>query len=721
VGDYAYGVIATQGTNCATGAKRQYHPADGFIPSCSATPSAISTSSITATYGDHPTLSAHLQGNGSPLPNRTVEFDLNGTPSGTGVTDASGNASTTTTITLTPGTYSGGLQVRFAGDDAWNASAATADVTVQSDCIPSAITSQPPAHTIDLGGSTTLSIGTTGTAPVTVAWYTADGASVGGGNSLTVSPSWTTAYYAMVSNSCHSVQSSTVTITVRQPATITWAAPASITYGTALSATQLNATPNVPGTFTYTPAAGTILAAGTRTLSLTFTPNDTAHYLAATATQSIVVQKANPTGSWSAPAPITYGTPLSSTQLNGTASIPGTIVYTPPAGTILNAGTQTLSATFTPTDSSNYNSTSGSVSISVLKAAQTINWATPAQVATGTAISATQLNATVSVAGPAAAGAITYDVAAGTVMSAGDHTLTASAAATDNYNAAQRSVVLHVCDYPAITTQPQGAVIGAGGSAHLTLQATNSGTITWYKSDGTLVGTGSIYVSVATTTSYYAIVSNSCSSVQSATITITVCAPPTITAQPAGSSITLGQAATLSIGVAALTAEQIEGGGALFIQWFNVANDVSAGSGNNLLVYPTVTTTYYAKVSNGCGLVRSANATVTVNPPPCTNPTINSQTPNPTITNGNSTTLSVDASSPTAMHYQWYTGTDSNDQTAVGTDSPSFDTGVLTLPGDGQFAMIYRYWVVVSNACGSVRSNYFDVTVAPGNTIDDGD
>ena len=37
---------------------------------------------------------------------------------------------------------------------------------------------------------------------------------------------------------------------------ITWATPAPITYGTALSATQLNATANVPGKFTYTPGAG---------------------------------------------------------------------------------------------------------------------------------------------------------------------------------------------------------------------------------------------------------------------------------------------------------------------------------------------------------------------------------------------------------------------------------------------------------------------------------
>jgi len=49
-----------------------------------------------------------------------------------------------------------------------------------------------------------------------------------------------------------------VALTVNKAApVITWAAPAAITYGTALSATQLDATANTPGTFDYTPGAGT--------------------------------------------------------------------------------------------------------------------------------------------------------------------------------------------------------------------------------------------------------------------------------------------------------------------------------------------------------------------------------------------------------------------------------------------------------------------------------
>src|SRR6185312_983107 len=75
----------------------------------------------------------------------------------------------------------------------------------------------------------------------------------------------------------------TTTITVlKASTTITWSAPADITYGTALSATQLNATANVPGTFVYTPVAGTVLDAGAHTLSVTFTPTDAANYTTAT-------------------------------------------------------------------------------------------------------------------------------------------------------------------------------------------------------------------------------------------------------------------------------------------------------------------------------------------------------------------------------------------------------------------------------------------------------
>src|SRR4029077_7927963 len=104
----------------------------------------------------------------------------------------------------------------------------------------------------------------------------------------------------------------TVSLTVSKATpVITWANPADITFGTPLSATQLNATANTPGTFVYNPLAGTVLNAGAgQALSVTFTPTDAANFTTATKTASIDVLKATPVITWANPASITYGTAL---------------------------------------------------------------------------------------------------------------------------------------------------------------------------------------------------------------------------------------------------------------------------------------------------------------------------------------------------------------------------------------------------------------------------
>ena len=77
---------------------------------------------------------------------------------------------------------------------------------------------------------------------------------------------------------------------VKKDAVITWANPADITSGTALSATQLNATADVAGTFVYTPASGTVLSVGAaQNLKVDFTPTDAVNYNTATKTVTINV------------------------------------------------------------------------------------------------------------------------------------------------------------------------------------------------------------------------------------------------------------------------------------------------------------------------------------------------------------------------------------------------------------------------------------------------
>ena len=119
---------------------------------------------------------------------------------------------------------------------------------------------------------------------------------------------------------------------------ITWANPADIVYGTALSATQLNATTTIPGIWAYSPAIGTVLNAGDNNLTVTFTPTDVSNYNVVSLTVIVTVTKANPVITWANPADIIYGTPLSATQLNATTTISGTWAYSPSSGIILPAG-----------------------------------------------------------------------------------------------------------------------------------------------------------------------------------------------------------------------------------------------------------------------------------------------------------------------------------------------------------------------------------------------
>ena len=107
-------------------------------------------------------------------------------------------------------------------------------------------------------------------------------------------PIATTTVSCSATDKAGNMSTGTFTVTVQSPTVpkITWSTPAAITYGKALSATQLDATSTVAGTFVYTPAAGTVLGAGLRTLSVTFTPANPALYSSATVTVSLLVNPA---------------------------------------------------------------------------------------------------------------------------------------------------------------------------------------------------------------------------------------------------------------------------------------------------------------------------------------------------------------------------------------------------------------------------------------------
>ena len=305
--------------------------------------------------------------------------------------------------------------------------------------------------------------------------------------------------------------------------TLQWSAPAAIAYGTALSATQLDATANVAGTFTYSPAAGAVLAAGTQTLSVTFTPNDTTDYTTATASVHLVVNTAGTTMTVQAtPSSPVYGTPV---QFTGTfapasATLPASdfsfvtdqntaAAVTIPAASYaggavaaadsqLHAGRHTLVLNFAGT--ADYAAASSpTVTFTVQPATPVITWATPAPIVYGTALSGAQLDATASVPG-----ALTYSPAAGAVLAGGSQTLTVTFTPTDStdYSTATKSVTLGVEQaMPGISLTTSASPVFLDNPVTLTATMSSSisaptGTLTFF-SNGTALGSAPLSGGVA--------------------------------------------------------------------------------------------------------------------------------------------------------------------------------------------------------------------------------
>lgn len=206
-----------------------------------------------------------------------------------------------------------------------------------------------------------------------------------------------------------------------------------------------------------------------------------------------------PVVTWANPSDIVYGTTLSETQLNATANVAGTFAYSPAAGTVLNAGTQTLSVTFTPTDAAYCTTATKTVTIKVTKVTPTITWANPSDIVYGTSLSATQLNATASVAG-----SFVYTPVTGSILNAGAQTLTVTFIPTDTVNYTNQTATVNLTvikanqtiTFPAIATKSVGDPDfnpGAIASSGLPVTYTSSDTSVATTSGGLIqvVGGGS--------------------------------------------------------------------------------------------------------------------------------------------------------------------------------------------------------------------------------------
>ena len=157
------------------------------------------------------------------------------------------------------------------------------------------------------------------------------------------------------------------------PDVIAWPAASAITYGQTLAASTLSGgSASVAGGFEWSDDTVTP-PVGAPAQNVTFIPTDEITYNRVYGTVPVTISKATPSvTTWPAAGVITYGDALASSTLSGgSASVAGSFAWTVPA-TQPDVGAANQSVTFTPTDSGNYNSVNGSVSVTVGKATPSI-------------------------------------------------------------------------------------------------------------------------------------------------------------------------------------------------------------------------------------------------------------------------------------------------------------------------------------------------------------
>ena len=292
-------------------------PLTSFTLTSGTNPSSVNegtllTATLVGTAGTPPAESVTFNSNGTSIPDCTTTTITYSQVTATGTTTA-----TCTTSSLTVNAGGDSLTADFGGDSTYlngtsspvvtqtvaqlsptlalmassSSTQVNQSVTFTATLGGAAFTPIAPTGSVNFTvgtGATPPTIGTCGTQGLTqvagVWTATCTTTSLAVGNSQTIG-----AVYTGDTNFAKATAPTISQSVTQATPSISWATPAPIPQGRALSATQLDATANVAGTFVYSPLAGTVLPPGTDTISVTFTPADTTDYTTATASVTVTV------------------------------------------------------------------------------------------------------------------------------------------------------------------------------------------------------------------------------------------------------------------------------------------------------------------------------------------------------------------------------------------------------------------------------------------------
>jgi hypothetical protein len=457
----------------------------------------------------------------------------------------------------------------------WDVDAAQTVYGTGPVCNAPQITMQPSGTSIIQGNSAQLSVGASGTAPLSYVWYTGNAPStsspVPGGTTATinVSPATTTSYWVQVSNSCGTpANSTTITVTVNPPAcpNVNLNGPGSTSIFSG-SSTQLSVSASGGTSFTYQWYIGNT--------------GSTTQPIAGATSSAVTVGPASTTSYW---VRVTNNCANSADSVTATVNVSACtaplITMQPSPQSILAGST----ATFTFTASTN-------------DPGATVRWYRGAMG-----------DRTTVVANTAFGGTSTFTTA---VLQATTQFWAEVLTACGNVGTATVTATVGPCTVVAIASiSPASgmATVSTGTSATLSVNATGtalqyqwyvgaSGVTTSPIAGGTM---STIVVSPTTNTSYWVKVSNPCGppvNSQTFVVTFQSCVAPAIVSVSADQNIKYGTKATLTATVNGTTP--------LTFTWFQGEfPDTSkpVGSGNPFTTATlTKDTAFWFAVNNSCG------------------------------------------------------------------------------------------------------------------------
>lgn len=511
------------------------------------------------------------------------------------------------------------------------------------------IDNQPLSQTVCENLSSVFNVSASGTAPLAYQWYGISGAISGATSSsyLIAQNSSATAgsYYVKVTNSCGFVNSNSAILTINSNVALT-AQSSSKTVCEGASP-SFSVTASGSPTITYQWYKNSIAISGSTNNSLSLTSVDTSDI----GTYHVVASNLCNT--------------VQSNQMLLTVNESPSIISQPTGATLCSGSSKLLTVSATGTSPIAY---------------QWYKSGTPITGATSSS----------------------YQISSASSSDIGSYYVIVSNSCG---NEISNSVSINVNNPVSISSQSSNLIKCTGASATYSVTATGTSPITyqWYFNGNSISGAiSSSYIIAQVDTvdegDYYCIVTNSCNSVQSATLTLTVNETPQITQQSSGTSLCSGSNINLSVSV--------EGTNPLSYQWYKTGVAINGSTNSNLALYQVGSQdagTYKCTVSNSCGSVSSSDISIVVNDAP----SISAQSSSTSVCENAAVQLSVTAAGTAPLNYQWY---NSN-----GLISGATNTAYLISSADTSDADLY--YCKVTNSCGMSTSSSIVLTVNQAPTI----